>query len=65
LTAKLSHQDDRQQQLPLEALAPRVEMPQLVLRVVELQRDREWHDLVALGDLLFSLTPGDEFVWLQ
>jgi hypothetical protein len=53
------------QQLPLEALVLRIEMPQLVLRVVELQRDRESHDVVTLGDSLFSLPPGDEFVWMQ
>jgi hypothetical protein len=42
----------------------RVNLSQRLLRMLEVQRDRAWHDIVTLDESWFYLSTDYEFVWL-
>jgi hypothetical protein len=42
----------------------RVDLPRRLLRTLEVQRDRSWHDIVTLGESWFYQSKDYEFVWL-
>jgi hypothetical protein len=42
----------------------RVNLSRRLLRMLEVQRDRAWHDIVALDEFWFYLSMDYEFVWL-
>jgi hypothetical protein len=43
----------------------RVNLSQRLLRMLEVQRDRAWHDIVTLDESWFYLSTDYEFVWLS
>jgi hypothetical protein len=42
----------------------RINLSRRLLRMLEVQRDRAWHEIVTLDESWFYLSTGYEFVWL-
>jgi hypothetical protein len=50
--------------LPDAQKSERVNLSRRLLRMVEVQRERAWHDIVTFDESWFDLSTDYEFVWL-